>query len=152
MLTTLASGKSVGNFRYAIFKLISATDGWGISIEIALRWISLDLTDDKSTLFQVMAWCRQATIFIWANVDPDLCRYMVAPGHNELTHWGWDKMSAILHMTFFKCIFLNKRSLIFTEISLKFIRKGPIDNKPVLVQIMAWRHTGDKPLSEPMIA
>ena len=26
-----------------------------------LRWMSLDLTDDKSALVQVMAWCRQAT-------------------------------------------------------------------------------------------
>ena len=29
--------------------------------EIALRWMPLDLTDDKSTLVQVMAWCHQAT-------------------------------------------------------------------------------------------
>ena len=36
-------------------------DGWGISYVIALRWMSLDLTDDKSTLVQVMAWCLQAT-------------------------------------------------------------------------------------------
>ena len=38
--------------------------GWGISYEIALRWMPLDLTDGKSTLvqeLQVMAWCRQAT-------------------------------------------------------------------------------------------
>ena len=35
--------------------------GWGISYEIALRWIPIDLTDDKSTLVQVMAWCHQAT-------------------------------------------------------------------------------------------
>ena len=34
-------------------------DGWGISF--ALRWMSLDLNDDKSTLVRVMAWCRQAT-------------------------------------------------------------------------------------------
>ena len=34
---------------------------WGISYEIALRWMPLDLTDDKSTLIQVMAWCLQAT-------------------------------------------------------------------------------------------
>ena len=34
---------------------------WGISYEIALRWMPQDLTDDKSTLVQVMAWCRQAT-------------------------------------------------------------------------------------------
>ena len=32
-----------------------------ISCDIALRWMSLDLTYDKSTLVQVMAWCRQAT-------------------------------------------------------------------------------------------
>ena len=28
--------------------------------------------------------------------------------------------------------------------------KGPLDNNPTLVQIMAWRRSGDKPLSEPM--
>ena len=28
---------------------------------------------------------------------------------------------------------------------------GPINNIPVLVQIMTWRGPGDKPLSEPMI-
>ena len=37
------------------------TGGWGISYVIALRWMPLDLTDDKSTLVQVMAWCHQAT-------------------------------------------------------------------------------------------
>ena len=35
------------------FKVILISDGWGISCEIALRWLSLDLTDDKSTLIQV---------------------------------------------------------------------------------------------------
>ena len=35
--------------------------GWSISYEIALRWMPLDLTDNKSTSVQVMAWCRQAT-------------------------------------------------------------------------------------------
>ena len=34
---------------------------WGVPYEIALRWMPLDLTDDKSTLVQVMAWCCQAT-------------------------------------------------------------------------------------------
>ena len=36
-------------------------DDWGISCKIALRWMPLNLTDDNSTLVQVMAWCRQAT-------------------------------------------------------------------------------------------
>ena len=29
--------------------------------------------------------------------------------------------------------------------------KGPINNSPTLIQIMAWRRSGDKPLSEPMM-
>ena len=29
-------------------------------VKFALNWMSLDLTEDKSTLVQVMAWCRQA--------------------------------------------------------------------------------------------
>ena len=44
--------------------------------------MSLDLTDDKSTLVQVMAWQQAIT---WANVDPDLCRHMASLGPNELT-------------------------------------------------------------------
>ena len=52
----------------------------------------------------------------------------------------------------FKCIFLNENVRILIEISLKFVPKGPIDNKPALAQIMAWRWPGDKPLSEPMLA
>ena len=51
----------------------------------------------------------------------------------------------------FKCNFLNENVWIPIKISLKFVPKGPINNIPVLVQIMAWRWTGDKPLSEPMM-
>ena len=34
---------------------------------------------------------------------------------------------------------------------MKFVPRGPINNIPALVQIMAWRRPGDKPLSEPMM-
>ena len=51
----------------------------------------------------------------------------------------------------FKCICLNENVWISIKISLKFIPKGPINNIPTLVQIMAWRRPGDKPLSEPMM-
>ena len=37
------------------------------------------------------------------------------------------------------------------EISQKSVCKGPINNIPALVQIMAWRRPGNKPLSEPMV-
>ena len=51
----------------------------------------------------------------------------------------------------FKHIFLNENVWISIKISLKFVPKGPINNIPALVQIMAWRRPGDKPLSEPMM-
>ena len=60
-LPHLAPGKFEWNFRHIIFKKILVIDGWGISCEIALIWMSLDFTDDQSTLVQVMAWCRQTT-------------------------------------------------------------------------------------------
>ena len=51
----------------------------------------------------------------------------------------------------FKCIFLSENIWIPIKISMKFVPKVPINNIPELVQIMAWRHPGDKPLSEPMM-
>ena len=51
----------------------------------------------------------------------------------------------------FKCIFFNGNLWIAIKISLKFVPKGPINNVPALVQIMAWSRPGDKPLSEPMM-
>ena len=51
----------------------------------------------------------------------------------------------------FKRIFLNENVRISNKISLKFVPKGLITNNPALVQIMAWRRSGDKPLSEPML-
>ena len=44
--------KILGNFQANL-----VNGGWGIFYGIALRWMSMELTDDKSTLVQVMAWC-----------------------------------------------------------------------------------------------
>ena len=51
----------------------------------------------------------------------------------------------------FKCIFLNENAWIPIKISLTFVPHGPINNIPALVQIMAWRRLGDKPLSGSMM-
>ena len=51
----------------------------------------------------------------------------------------------------FKCIFLNENVWFRIKISMKFVSMGLISNIPALVQIMAWRRPGDKPLSEPMM-
>ena len=46
-----------------------------------------------------------------------------------------------------KCIFLNEKFCISISISLKFVTKS----STALVQVMAWRRTGDKPLPESML-
>ena len=60
-------------------------------------------------------------------------------------------MAAILADDISKRPYLNEILRILIEISLKVVPKGPIDNNPVLVEIMTWRRIGDKPLSEPML-
>ena len=71
-VNSLAPGKFEWHFNYLIFQMISVINGWGISCELALRWTSLDPTDDKSTLVQVMACCLTDQAITWANDDPDL--------------------------------------------------------------------------------
>ena len=53
-------------------------DDWGISGEIALRWILLDLIDDKLT---IASWLYQAVT--GANVDPDLFVILVIGSTEE---------------------------------------------------------------------
>ena len=51
----------------------------------------------------------------------------------------------------FKWVILNENVWISLNISLKFVPKGPINNIQALVQKIAWRRPGDKPLFEPMM-
>ena len=73
------------------------------------------------------------------------------PSEGMLTHLPVDKMAAVLADDTLKCIFFNENDRISSQISLKFVLKWPIDNKPALVQVMAWHRTGDKPLPELML-
>ena len=50
-----------------------------------------------------------------------------------LTHLPLDKMAAMLADDIFKCIFLNENDWIPIRISLKFVPRSPIDNKPALI-------------------
>ena len=56
-----------------------------------------------------------------------------------------NKMVAILADDIFKWIFLNENGSIPIQIALKFVPGRSVNNKPALVQVMAWCLTGDKP-------
>ena len=46
---------------------------------------------------------------------------------------------------------MKEKFCILIQISMKFVSRSLIDNMSALVQVMAWRQTGDKPLPEPML-
>ena len=56
-------------------------------VKLHSRWMPLDFTDDKSTLVQVMAWCRQATSHYLSQCWP---RFMSPYG---VTRPQWVKMA-----------------------------------------------------------
>ena len=60
IINSLAPWRFQRNFRKVIFQLILVIGGWSISCKIVLKWMPMDLTDGKSTLVQVVAWCCQA--------------------------------------------------------------------------------------------
>ena len=57
----------------------------------------------------------------------------------------------ILADDIFNSILWNENDRIPIHISLKYVPRSPIDNEPALVQVMAWRLLGAKPLPEPMM-
>ena len=114
------------------------TVGWGISCEIALIWMSLDLNDDQSTLVQVMAWCRQATSHYLSKCSP---RSMLPYG---VTRPQWvNSLSPERYGGNFKWIILQHIIMIAimsisSEINLKWILQHFTHDESTLVQIMAW--------------
>ena len=58
---SLAQGRFWCDFKNSIFNLVLLIGVWRSLYDNALGWIPQNITDDKSTLVQVMAWCRQST-------------------------------------------------------------------------------------------
>ena len=57
----------------------------------------------------------------------------------------------LLRRRCFKVHFLDENVWFSLKIPLKFVPRGLINNIPALVEIMAWRRPGDKPLPEPTL-
>ena len=59
-INSLVPGRSECNSKNVIFSHVLLIGVFRSSHDNALWWMPQDLTDNKSTLVQVMAWCRQA--------------------------------------------------------------------------------------------
>ena len=64
----------------------------------------------------------------------------------------WETKYTLNCRRHFEMHFLISKYCIFIPISLKFVPKELIDNKSALVQVMAWRRTGDRAVSESIVA
>ena len=98
---------------------------------LARRWSSCSLNSVQGKPSRWTQWRTLAVALQLAHLPP---------GENG-RHFADD---------IFNCIFMNEKFWILIRISLKFVPKGQIDNTTTLVQVMAWRQTGDKPLPESM--
>ena len=107
-----------------------------------------------------LKWCvfiKDLAWLTWPDFHGNMPSYQCCSYHRALYSWWYFKSSPPgqngrhLAGDIFKCIFLNENVPILLEISLKFVPMVQINNIPALVQIMAWRWPGDKPLSEPML-
>ena len=133
--------------------------------------------DNKSTLVQVMAWHQTDDYLPEPMLTMSLGFNMLSPYNVALRHplILWKHIESIIETSpghqlplsfntlrprqngrhfqddIFKCISLNESVWISIEISLKLVPKVSMNNIPTLVQIMAWRRSGDKPISEPMM-
>ena len=61
IFNSLFPERSICTFENVIFNLVWLNGICIFSHDNAIRWKPQKLTDDKSTLVQIMAWCRQAT-------------------------------------------------------------------------------------------
>ena len=112
-VNSLAPGGFENIFQNVFFKLISWIDTLSNSCETALRSMPQNPSDDKSTLVQVMAWCRQAASHYLSQCCPrSLSPYGVTRPqwvkHVEQFQQRW-KLSQCLQntVTVFKTKFFN---------------------------------------------
>ena len=115
---------------------------------------AISYTDKMSSLYWIRAQNYSTAIALSLGYGKEITYsqimdVMTHPCLN-LTRWGQDKWP-LFRRQHFKCIVLNEYVWSLNKISLKFVPKDLINNIPALVQIMAWRWLGDKPLSEPMM-
>ena len=95
---------------------------------------------------QARHWLEIRYVFFW----PTLSNYgrwdLAKPATLRSSNWP-----SFSQTTFSNAFSWMKSSVFWLEFHWSSL-KGPIDNLSALVQVIAWRRTGDKPLPEPMLA
>ena len=153
---------AIGRLGFAI----KTTPVWSIHIHrfifYAFTWFQLSNTDKHPNNY--VAWTNNQCKNKWFFLSQDWLTHIIYSTWNDTVLFHVQELYAMLLNSphtgqngrnfaddIFKCIFLNENFCILIRISLKFISKGPIENKWALVKTMSWCRTGDKPLSGPIL-
>ena len=106
LLNSLAPGRSECDPKNVIFNRVLLIGIFRPVHDNALRWMPQELTDDKSTLVQVMAWCHQATSHYLSQCWPR----SMSP--NGVTRPQWVKFIKVsFTIQFQECIMLHELEL-----------------------------------------
>ena len=116
-------------FRRQHFQKHSLNENVWIAIKIPLKFVPKVWIKNIPALVQIMAWHRLG--------DKPLSEPMM--------------VCSLTHICVTRPQWVKAETKLPTILQTKFVPNGPINNIPALVQIMAWRRSGYKPLSEPMI-
>ena len=154
MLNSLAPGRPGCHFKTAIFNLVLLIGFFRSSNDNPPRWMPWDLTDDKSTLVQVMAWCHQATSHYLSQCWPSsMSPYGITrPQWVKWNNLFWRSIHYVNSLLTLEKIFLDICQAISNA-----IRRMPQDfsedklSLSTLVQVMVRHWTYSKPLPEPMM-
>ena len=91
---------------------------------------------------------RQSSVLLYlCKGNPPVTGRVPYKGTVRLPHWPRQNGRHFAD-DIFRSIFLNENVCSSLKISMRFVSKVLNNNTPALVQIMAWRRPGDKPLSE----
>ena len=101
---------------------------------------------------QCTSQCLHIYIYIYMLEETEQMYYHIRFRDVSALHIEAETKLTPFRRRHFQMDFLEWKCMNFDlfTISLKFDPRGPVNNIPSLVQIMAWRRPGDKPLSEPM--
>ena len=110
----------------------------------AYKWSGV--SNHTCILFTIMQKSNTLCIFHYALCPQDAGKCNLQPNFNSSLPGQYGRHFAD---DIFRYIFVDEKFCILINISLKFVPKGPMKNIPALVQIIAWRRIGDKPLSKP---
>ena len=161
--TTLRPGQNGCHFADDTLKRIFLNQNVRNSIKISPKFVPKGRIHNIPSLVQIMAWCRLGdkplsepmALCLLTHIcvtrpqwDTTLPQHTPPYSHIEAEKWNGRHFAVDI----FKCIILYENCCILIQISLKFVWKGPVNDKPALVQIMAWCRTSYKPLFELMMA